>query len=142
MARAPMRHVQEPLFTGMHSLSDVLEQTRVIRAARAASLAEPEPEPEPAPEPEYVYGIRDGEVVEFAIIKRTPKFVKFATGNPRPSWFRDTFTDHLECYVEREAFERDGKVGVWWGPFYRHPAGVHAVYATREAAEAAAGGTA
>jgi hypothetical protein len=38
-----------------------------------------EPEPEPKFEPEYLYGVRDGQVVEFRIAKRTPMFVKFAT---------------------------------------------------------------
>jgi hypothetical protein len=119
-------------YSGTRPLSEVLETNQVMRAARSASLAEPEPEPKA----EYLYGIRDGQVVRFDIIKWTPKRVRFATGNPAPAGY--TGTDHLDCYVDREPLEKRGSSSVIGGSF-RHPAGCGTImYATRELAEAAA----
>jgi hypothetical protein len=125
----------------MRSLSDVCEQQRVIRAARTASLAEAAAEaaaaPKPKPEPSYLYGVRDGEVVAFLVVKRTPKFIRYVTGNPVPHPIYGGTKCNPHAYVERDCMERHGKASTNWGAPNTHPIGVGVLYATKEAAEAA-----
>jgi hypothetical protein len=109
----------EAAYSGARSLSGVLEQQRVIRANRVASLAEA-----------FVYAIKDNEVVALSIIKFTPKFVRFdagaKTGRGEPM--------HAYAY-------RDGLNSRHGGSAYGCPAALngvgHAVYRTRELAERA-----
>ena len=69
----------------MRSLSELLEKNQVMRTRREASLAEADRNLRLKPVPEYLFGIRDGQVVAFKVIKRTPKFIiRFANGNPNP----------------------------------------------------------
>jgi hypothetical protein len=104
----------------MRSLSDVLEQQRVIRAQRAASLDEA-----------LVYVIDAGkQVVALPFVKFTPKFVKFdtcrkaGTRGDAPAWC---------AYADRKAFEAGKPAEITGGPngfFWAHCA-----WRTREAAE-------
>jgi hypothetical protein len=128
-------------YSGMRSLSGVCEQQRVIRAARAASLAEYDAAAalKPEPEPEYLYGIRDGQIVAFLIVKRTPKFIRYVTGNPVPHPIYGGTRNNPHAYVERNYMEHYGKAGTNWGAPCTHPIGVGVLYATKEAAEAASG---
>ena len=122
-------------YSGMCSLSGVLEQQRVVRAARAASLAE-----------SYLWAIRrtdrptydrtgevvDGQLVRFPIVARTDKRVYFVAYH----WPDDgrAVTDH----VDAAQLARDGEahvIGNGWPADY-----LNTFYATREAAEAVAHG--
>lgn len=124
-------------FSGVRSLSGVLEQTRVIRAARAASLAEAADG--------YLYAIRrtdretytntgevvEGQLVRFPITRRTGKRVYFLAYR-----LRGDFLGH--GHADAAQLARDGEadvIGEGW------PADFHnTFYATREAAEAVAHG--
>ena len=149
-------------FSGMHSLSGVLEQTRVMRANRAGSLHEAEGQ--------YLYSIReDGTVERHEVTRWTPKTVYYA----QPGWWywarewvpavrpdgttgeelrytgERKFAQPEDGRVSRVLLERDGEVcrcmygsarycsaGFGGRPI---PAG-HVLYASRKAAEAVAAG--
>lgn len=122
-------------FSGMRCLSGVLEQQRIVRAARAASLAR-------AADDDYLYAIRRtgravwtrpgevvaGQVVRFPITKRTDKRVYFHAYT-----LGDLAAIH---YVDAARLARDGEahmLGEGWPADFRNT-----FYATREAAEATA----
>ena len=140
----------EATFSGMRSLSGVLEQQQVVRAARAASLAETADD--------YLFSIaHDGRVVEHRITKwsakrvyyvheriryRDPSVVEYLTSPDRrisPSWVErdgDSVIWVIVGYANRAALERDGETATLTG--YPYPQ--HVVFDTREAAEAIAHG--
>ena len=123
-------------YSGMRSLSGVLEQQRVVRAARAASLAESADD--------YLYAIRrtdretykrigevvDGQLVRFPITKRTDKRVHFL------AYRLGDLLGH--GHADAAQLARDGEahvIGQGWPADYNNT-----FYATREAAEAIAHG--
>ena len=108
-------------FTGSRPLSDVLEHNRVMRVARAASLAE-----EAA---NCLYAVENGSVIEIPIDRRTPKQIKFRYASD----VSDRLTEHT---VSREQIERDGFT--WYGYLPDSIAG-HCLYATPGLAEALLG---
>lgn len=120
MRAKPVQATQLALdFSGARPLSQVLEQTRVIRAKRDASLHDAEAG--------HVYGRgRDGQVHEWPITKWTPKRVWFATS--QELWRGELL--HVG-FADREMFERDGRAHLYGTSV----PGVFTVYATREAAE-------
>jgi hypothetical protein len=106
----------------MRSLSDVLDQERVVRANRAASLTDP-----------VVYVVNDDlEVVEHAFIKTTPKYVKFDTGRrmgtrpDSPPWY--AYADLVQFNAGEAARVIGGGFGGW----------IHMYYAWRDRAGAEA----
>jgi hypothetical protein len=152
----------QPAYSGMRSLSGVLEETRVMRANRAESLQEAEGQ--------YLYSIRkDGTVGRHKITRWTPKTVYYA----EPGfwyWARDwmpatrpdgttgqelrytgerKFEQPEDGRVSRVLLERDGEVCRCMYGNARYcsagfggkaiPAG-HILYASRKAAEAVAAG--
>lgn len=140
----------EAAYSGMRSLSGVLEQQQVVRANRSASLAETADD--------YLFSIaHDGRVVEHRITKWTPKrvyyvrerlryrdpsVVEYLTSPDRrmsPCWVErngDAVIWVIVDYANRAALERDGETATLTG--YPYPR--HVVFATREAAEAIAAG--
>jgi hypothetical protein len=109
-ARARARE-QAVAFTGTRPLSEMLEQNRVMRAAKAASLAEPA-------SCLYASG-PGGQVTELPITRHTPKQIHFGKGH----------------YVSRAHIETEGCACV-----HGWPTGEWMwVYATRGLAEALAG---
>jgi hypothetical protein len=68
---------REAAYSGMRSLSGLLEQQQIVRAARAASLAETDGD--------YLYSIaHDGRVVAHRITKWTPKRVYYVRATAIP----------------------------------------------------------
>ena len=139
-------------YAGMRPLSWVLEQQQIVRAARAASLAETDGD--------YLYSIaHDGRVVAHRITKWTPKRVYYVRERPR---YRDPgLVEYLTSPDRRwsDTFgwvERDGDAVIWVIIGYANRAELerdgetatlahftypeHVVFATREAAEAIAHG--
>ena len=107
-------------YSGMRPLSEVLDQTRVMRAKRAESEDEGTG---------YVYGTRwdgTGTITEWPITKWTPKRVWFATSQER---WRGLLL-HVG-YADREQFEC-GKPAVVMGA--GPPGYGYSVYSTRAAA--------
>lgn len=77
-------------FTGTRPLSDVLEHTRIVRAARDASLTDAAAD--------CLYAVTDGHVTTIPVTRRTPKRIKFQVAGREHTINRD----HLENggYVE------------------------------------------
>jgi hypothetical protein len=119
-ARARARE-QAVAFTGTRPLSEVLEHNRVMRAAKAASLAEPAAD--------CLYAVADGQVITIPIARRTPKQVKFRFAN----WRSDEIWEHT---VDRDRLEREGCVQYGYLP---ETITGHCLYATPGLAEALLG---
>jgi hypothetical protein len=82
----------QPAYSGMRSLSRVLDETRVIRAMRAASLAEAS-----EPEPEHLYSVgKDGVVVAHPVTRKTDKTIWYQRAGRmrwKFAWFDMTLPD-------------------------------------------------